>query len=100
MATIGNFQRKGDVFAGSIRTLQFQADVRLVPNDRDGERAPDLIALVGDAQVGAAWEHRSRSSGKTYHSVKIDDPSLAGPIVANLVATEADPERFVLIWSR
>ena len=52
MATIGNFLRKGETFEGEIKTLQLQARLRLMPSDREGPRAPDLIALAFVAEEG------------------------------------------------
>ncbi len=49
-------------------------------------------------EVGAAWEKVSESSGRTYHAVKLDDPSHSAPIYANLI--ENEDGTFALIWSR
>ena len=35
-----------------------------------------------------------------FYSVVIDDPSLSGPINAPLFSTDADPNRFQLVWRR
>jgi uncharacterized protein (DUF736 family) len=48
--------------------------------------------------VGAAWEKTSESSGRTYYSVRLDDPTFAAPFFANLV--EQNEGGFALIWSR
>jgi len=102
MAVIGNFVKNGDVFEGQVKTLEFREVVRLVPSDGsiESEDAPDLIALVADIQVGAAWRKTARESGNTYYSLRIDDPKLTGPIDAYLYASEADPKRHQLVWKR
>ncbi|WP_454644681.1 DUF736 domain-containing protein [Bradyrhizobium liaoningense] len=45
----------------------------------------------------AAWRRTSKDD-RTYHSVKLDDPSFTAPIYANLF--ESDNGEFALIWSR
>ncbi|MGL4963042.1 MAG: DUF736 domain-containing protein [Inquilinus sp.] len=102
MATIGNFTRSGDTIEGQVKTLEFRETVRLVPADgsSESEDAPDLIAFVADIQVGAAWKKTARESGNVYYSVRLDDPSLTGPINATLYASDADPNRFQLVWKR
>ena len=102
MNAIGNFVRKGDTFEGTVKTLEFHQAVRLVPSDGsyESEQAPDLIAFVGDIQIGAAWKKTARESGNTFYSVRLDDPSLTNAINASLYVSDADPNRFQLIWKR
>ncbi|MFT4161427.1 DUF736 domain-containing protein, partial [Shinella sp.] len=47
--------------------------------------------------IGAAWRRTSKED-RTYHSVKLDDPSFSAPIYANLF--EGDDGKHALIWSR
>ncbi|WP_312531334.1 DUF736 domain-containing protein, partial [Paracoccus sp. (in: a-proteobacteria)] len=47
---------------------------------------------------GAAWSKRS-NEGRDYLGLKLDDPSFAHPIYANLFDDE-DGEGSSLIWSR
>jgi uncharacterized protein (DUF736 family) len=54
--------------------------------------------FVGRAEIGAAWSKRS-NEGRDYLSVKLDDPSFAAAIYANLF-DDTDGEAFTLIWSR
>ena len=101
MATIGTFKKTGNnEFAGEIVTLSVQAKgVRIVPETRaTGENAPSHRVLVGRAEIGAAWSKRS-NEGRDYLGLKLDDPSFAAPIYANLFDDE-DGEAFSLIWSR
>ncbi|RJF93329.1 DUF736 domain-containing protein [Sphingomonas cavernae] len=101
MATIGTFKKtaKGE-FVGDIVTLSVQANgVRIVPEDnRTSENAPSHRVLVGCAEIGAAWAKQS-SEGRDYLGLKLDDPSFAAPIYANLFDDEGS-ESFNLIWSR
>jgi uncharacterized protein (DUF736 family) len=101
MATIGTFTRRSDgSFAGEIITLSVQStDVRILPNnERPSDTAPSHRVVAGNAEIGAAWEKTS-GDGRSYLGLKLDDPSFAAPIYANLYA-DAEGERYVLVWSR
>jgi len=100
MATIGTFKKTGNEYTGEIVTLSVQAKgVRIVPDLRaTGENAPSHRILVGRAEIGAAWSKRS-NEGRDYLGLKLDDPSFAPPIYANLFDDE-DGEGSSLIWSR
>ncbi|OWJ73253.1 DUF736 domain-containing protein [Haematobacter missouriensis] len=100
MATIGTFKKTGNDYTGEIVTLSVQAKgVRIVPDLRaSGENAPSHRILVGRAEIGAAWTKRS-NEGREYLGLKLDDPSFAHPIYANLFDDE-DGEGYSLIWSR
>ncbi len=54
--------------------------------------------FVGQAEIGAGWTKTSQG-GREYLALKLDDPSFAAPVFANLVADE-DRESHRLIWSR
>ena len=100
MAQIGTFTSGADgVLVGTIKTLSFDVKARLVPSETasTSDKAPDLRVLVSGVEIGAAWRRTSKDN-KTYHSVKLDDPSFAGPIFANLF--EGQDGDFALIWSR
>ena len=100
MATIGTFKTAGDEFTGEIVTLTVQARrVRIVSVDqRTSDNAPSHRVFVGTAEIGAAWTKTSQG-GRVYLGLKLDDPSFAAPVFANLVADE-DGESHRLIWSR
>jgi uncharacterized protein (DUF736 family) len=100
MATIGTFKKTGTDYTGEIFTFSVQAKgVRIVPDQRaSGENAPSHRVLVGRAEIGAAWSKQS-NEGRAYLGLKLDDPSFAAPIYANLFADE-DGEGYSLIWSR
>ena len=100
MANIGTFKKVGNEFQGEIVMLTVQVKgVRIVPEtDRTNDNAPSHRVYVGRAEIGAAWSKRS-TEGRDYLSVKLDDPSFAAPIYANLFDDE-DAETFTLIWSR
>jgi uncharacterized protein (DUF736 family) len=100
MATIGTFKTTGDEFTGEIVTLTVQAKkVRIVPSEhRPSDAAPTHRVFVGQAEIGAAWTKTSQG-GREYLSLKLDDPSFAAPVFANLFADE-DGSTHRLIWSR
>ncbi|MBP9950302.1 MAG: DUF736 domain-containing protein [Cypionkella sp.] len=100
MATIGTFKKTGNDYTGEVFTFSVQAKgVRIVPDLRaSGENAPSHRVLVGRAEIGAAWSKQS-NEGRAYLGLKLDDPSFAAPIYANLFADE-DGEGHSLIWSR
>ena len=98
MSQIGSFTRSNDgVYTGAIKTLAIDAKARLVPSDpaSTSDKAPDLRVLVSGVEIGAAWRRTSKE-GRTYHSVKLDDPSFTAPIYANLF--EGENGEHALIW--
>jgi uncharacterized protein (DUF736 family) len=48
-------------------------------------------------EIGAAWTKQARDTGRTYLSVKLDDPCFPAPIFASL--HKADGGTFNLVWS-
>jgi len=101
MATIGTFKKTANgEFVGDIVTLSVQAKgVRIVPDQNPpSENAPTHRVFIGNAEVGAAWAKQS-NEGRAYLGLKLDDPSFAAPIYANLFDDEGG-WTFSLIWSR
>ena len=100
MATVGTFEKTGDDYTSQIVTLTVQAGhVRVVPADkRPSDSAPTPRVLAGQAEIGAAWTKTSKEGGDDL-GLKLDDPSFAAPLFANLVEGE-DSEGYRLIWSR
>ena len=100
MASIGSFKKLNGEFKGQILTLSVQAkDVRITPEaTRASDNAPSHRVFIGRTEIGAAWTKTS-GEGREYISVKLDDPSFAAPIYANLFG-EDGAEGFSLIWSR
>ncbi|XQZ98219.1 DUF736 domain-containing protein [Komagataeibacter rhaeticus] len=100
MANIGSFKKVGEGFEGEIITLALQArNVRLVAEiNRANDNAPNYRVYLGRVELGAAWTRRS-NEGRTYLSLKLDDPSFAAPIFANLF-TDEEGEGYTLIWTR
>ena len=102
MAVIGTFAAsKNGGWEGNIQTLTINAKVRFVPNDNQaGDNAPTYRLFAGKSEVGAAWRQRSSGdSPRDYLSVRLDDPSLAGPLSAALFETP-DGKEAQLLWRR
>jgi uncharacterized protein (DUF736 family) len=72
--------------------------VKLVPVQRESEKSPDCRVLTSTFEFGAAWKKTSQN-GRDYLSVRLDDPSFATPIFANLVEGD-NANDYILIWSR
>lgn len=101
MATIGTFRKTEDnSFTGEILTLGIAAhSVRIITEaSRSNERAPSHRVLAGRAELGVGWAKLS-SEGRSYIAVKLDDPSFAAPIFANLFA-DGHGDGYSLVWTR
>jgi uncharacterized protein (DUF736 family) len=98
MATIGTFAKSKDGYTGLITTASFNMQVKLVPVQRESEKSPDFRVLTSTFEFGAAWKKTSQN-GRDYLSVRLDDPSFATPIFANLVEGD-NANDHILIWSR
>ena len=100
MAQIGTFTRAEDgSYTGTIKTLSLNFKARFLPAEpSENEKAPNLRVVVGNVEIGAAWQRTSKDNNTVYHSVKLDDPSFTAPIYANLF--EGDDGECALIWSR
>lgn len=98
MANIGTFTAQNTGFAGTIRTLTLNVKVKLVPNDKGSENAPDFrMQSANNFDIGAAWKKVSQAE-REYLSVTLDDPSFPATIYARLI--EAEDGAHNLIWTR
>ena len=96
MATIGTFTKTNAGFNGNIQTLNLKAKVALTPVEKSSDAAPDYRAYIDKVEIGAGWTRTSQGK-REFVSVKIDDPSFAAPIYANLIERNGQHD---LIWSR
>jgi uncharacterized protein (DUF736 family) len=102
MAIIGIFTLGVDgTLTGDLRTLTLNTRLQFVPEtNKSKDSAPDFRVLAEHGmEAGAAWKKSSRDTGRTYWSVKLDDPAFTAPLYANLIGTQND-EIFHLLWSR
>jgi uncharacterized protein (DUF736 family) len=98
MATIGTFKADPQGYTGSIRTLALNVKARMTKVDAPSDKGPQYLVFAGSVELGAAWQKTS-GEGRSYLSVKLDDPSFAAPIYATLTEVESE-EGYQLIWSR
>ena len=101
MTTIGTFTSAKDGFLkGTIKTLTLTLPkVTFEPVTSDHESAPAFRIFSGTIEFGAAWAKIAKESGRSYHQVRLDDPSLPAPIFANLLQDEGTGA-YILIWNR
>lgn len=98
MAHIGTFTAQGDGFTGTVRTLTLNVKVKLIPNTKEGQSAPDYRIVAGaNYEIGAAWKKVSKAD-RPYLSATLDDPSFPATIYARLV--EGEDGTHNLLWSR
>lgn len=95
---IGQITKTENGFTGTLRTLTVKAEIKLVANDTDNEKAPDFRVTANGVEVGAAWEKTSKND-KPYLSVKLDDPAFAAPVYA-VASIPEDGEQADLIFDR
>ncbi len=103
MPQIGEFTRTKNGYAGRIRTLSLDVEIVLIPVEHtDAENAPDYRVHHGNddgPEIGAGWKRTGEKAGD-YVSLKIDDPTLAQPIRANLFQSAEDKSAWSLHWNR
>lgn len=103
MAQIGIFTRVGTGFAGRLRTLGLDAELRFEPVASEADNAPDFRIHLGDStsgpEIGAGWRRTGEKAGD-YVSVMIDDPAFTQPLRANLFLADRQGKVFHLIWNR
>jgi uncharacterized protein (DUF736 family) len=95
MATIGLFIKTAHGYRGTLHTLTLNTKLAIVEAEKRSD-GPDYRVFAGQAEVGVGWK-RTDQAGRDYVSLRLDDPTFANPINANL--TEIDGE-YCLIWSR
>lgn len=99
MATIGTFTSQDGKWTGTIRTLTINVKAQMVPVADKTESGPDYRIFAGEAELGAAWHQESNTSETAYLSVKLDDPSFAGPTRAAFFEKQSDGTG-VMVWTR
>ena len=96
---IGSFKKVGEGYEGEIVTLtQKIRGIRFVPEaNRASDNVPNFRVQIGKLEAGAAWIKHT-TDWREYLNVKLDDPTLPGPIFASLFEEEGGA--FNLVWSR
>ena len=101
---IGTFEKRGDGYAGRLRTLTWDAAITIVPAQPSAaENVPEWRRFVGDAasgiEIGAGWNRTGERAG-AFIAVQIDDPAFAVPLRANLLRASQKDDEHHLLWSR
>ena len=73
MAIIGTFTKSGDGYTGSLKTVTLSVKAKIMPTEKENDKAPDFRIFAGTTEFGAAWKKTS-NAGREYLSVKLDDP--------------------------
>ena len=66
MTSIGSFTKQDDGFSGTLRTLAFSVNVRIVPIPKSTENGPDYRVLAGPtdyAKAGVMWSQMGCETG-------------------------------------
>ncbi|HDS1730491.1 DUF736 domain-containing protein [Pseudomonas putida] len=87
MAIIGTFTANKDSFTGTLRPLARNVKVKLAPNDKGSENAPDFRLQAAGHDIGAAWKKTSEA-GREYLSVTFDDPLFPTTVYTRLIEGE------------
>ena len=98
MSVIGNFSHKDGKYTGTIRTMTINVKAQLVPVENPGKGAPDYRLFAGGAELGAGWVETSQDD-REYISMKLDDPSFAGPVRGAFFENKEE-KTGILIWNR
>jgi uncharacterized protein (DUF736 family) len=98
--TIGTFTNRDGKITGKIRTLTLNAALTFLPNENPTSADAPAYRIFGSnrAELGAAWEKTAEATGRKYPSVRLDDPTFAGPLYASLLEQEDGTHN--LIWNR
>lgn len=100
MITIGTFSpTDAGGFNGAIRTLNLQGKVAIVPATERGAEMPDYAVFLGRERLGVAWR-RPNDGGFPVLHVRLEHPSFAEPVDAELVAQDPHGRVYSLTWGR
>lgn len=95
MSILGHFIACDGGYAGQVRTLSLHAELRLVPQSAETEKAPSHRAMCGEVECGAAWPVEGEGG---VLNVKLDDPAWPEPVRARLMHGAGD--EYLLVWRR
>jgi uncharacterized protein (DUF736 family) len=100
---IGRFRQVDTGFAGRLKTLALDVPLRLVPTQRQSDKAPDWRVHLDDngdgPEIGSGWTHE-RDGGGSFIALQFDCPTFNSPLRANLVPARGEPGIHALLWSR
>lgn len=101
---IGTFHKRGEIYAGRLRTLALDAEITVVASQpTDAKDAPQWRLYLGDSEdgvrIGSGYD-RIGDRAEPFIAVRIDGPEFAQPLRANLIRSNTNPADFLLFWSR
>lgn len=87
---IGRFHQVGTGYAGRLQTLALDVPLRLVPTQRQSDKAPDWRVHQGDngdgPEIGSGWTHE-REGGAPSSSIAPPSAALCAPISCQRAAS-------------
>ena len=102
MSIVGTFQKTGNGYKGSIRTLQIHLPEVLltkIEGAKRGDSSPDYRVMVVGVECGAAWIKPYDNDKKKFVSATLDDPSLPTALNFSLFERQ-DGKGFDASWNR
>ena len=101
MATIGYVTKKQDRFQGTLKTLNVNQPISIIPNTAKAHaNQPDYLVYSRGVSFGAGWTKRGKVSGNLYISLRLVAPTLGQRVYANLGRVPGDNEdAYAIIWN-
>jgi len=97
---IGFFKATNGGYEGKIQTLLHNLTVtfeRVI--DRTNEKAPAFHIYSGELLLGAAWEKKTKKTGKRYISVNLEDPTFSNGFYS-LWRNDGVEDGYTLVFDR
>ncbi len=94
-------KHKDGNFKGQLKTLAFRAPIDIILNpSKSHETQPDYRVYSQTVEIGAGWTKKGQTSGESYVSLTLCDPSF-GKLYANLsrAAGQDDADVYAVIWN-
>lgn len=111
MASIGKLKSsthdRGTMYWGRVATLQFGAEIALVPTGEADEKMPSHMVVTkangAVIELGAAFAKRvqnGENAGKTFYSMTLDDPSFTAPLYLSAFPATGGDDGLDVVWRR
>lgn len=102
MANIGYVTKKDDSFKGTLKTLNVNQPIVIIPNKKKAHaNQPDYLVYSQGVPLGAGWTKQGKVSGNPYVSLRLMAPELGKRVYANLgrAAGQDDSNAYAIIWN-
>jgi len=111
MASIGKLKSsnhdRGIMYWGRVATLQFGAEIALVPTGNTDDNMPSHMVMTkahgAVIELGAAFAKKiqnGENAGKTFYSMTLDDPSFAAPLHLSAFPMTGGDDGLDVVWRR